>query len=127
MGFGEAIAQGFKKYATFTDRARRSEYWFFTLFYVLCSFAATIVDVSIGLSESGLLGSLVGLVFLIPLISMGVRRLHDIDRSGWWMLIALLPLIGPIVLIVFFVTNGTDGPNRFGADPKGLGSVVEEF
>ena len=127
MEFKEAISQGFKKYVTFTGQARRSEYWFFILFYTLCSIAATIVDVAVGFGTSGLLGGLVALGFLIPSIRAGVRRLHDIDRTGWWMLIVLIPLIGPIVLLVFLVTNGTDGPNRFGADPKGPGSVVEEF
>lgn len=127
MGFAEAIAQGFRKYVTFTGRARRSEYWYFMLFYMLCVIAAAVIEGATGLSETGLLGGLIALVFLLPTITMGVRRLHDIDRTGWWMLIAFLPIVGPIVLLVFFVKNGTDGANTFGQDPKGPGSVVEEF
>ncbi len=67
------------------------------------------------------------LAVFLPSLAVSVRRLHDIDRSGWWTLLILIPLVGYIVLLVFFVKIGTDGPNRFGTDPKGLGSVVEEF
>ncbi|MDT7577550.1 MAG: hypothetical protein QOH17_3883, partial [Pseudonocardiales bacterium] len=66
----------------------------------------------------GLLGGLYSLAVLLPSLAVGVRRLHDTDRSGWWLLIGLIPIIGGIVLLVFFVLEGTRGPNRFGADPK---------
>lgn len=113
MGFQEAVVTVFRNYASFSGRAARSEYWWFALFSFLVSAAMTIID------GSGMLASLWSLLVLLPTLAVGARRLHDIDRSGWWLLIGLIPLIGIIVLIWFFVTRGTDGPNRFGADPLG--------
>lgn len=131
MGFGEAVAQVFKKYATFSGRARRSEYWYFILFYSLASMAIIFIEAFAGLAtlESSMspVSGVFTLAVFLPSLAVSVRRLHDIDRSGWWTLLILIPLVGYIVLLVFFVKNGTDGPNRFGTDPKGLGSVVEEF
>ncbi len=123
-----------KNYANFQGRARRKEYWGFTLFYMIFYILLEIVlglafGVSAGVSGSedvALGGSVVAtlillvisLGLLIPSIAVAVRRLHDTDRSGWWMLIGLIPLIGAIVLFVFFCLDGTKGDNRFGADPK---------
>jgi len=114
MGFGEAISTCFRKYAVFSGRAIRSEYWFFVLFEVLVIVALTIVDGLLFGRPGGVLSSIGSLVFLLPALAVGARRLHDIDKSGWWLLIALVPLVGPIVLIVFFVQEGTPGANRFG-------------
>ncbi len=110
-----------KKYLAFDGRARRQEYWFFALFYFIISIIVGVVDGLLGLNVAGtgLLTLVLTLGLLLPSIAVGVRRLHDIDKSGWWMIIGLIPLIGAIVLIVFFCLKGTDGSNRFGADPIG--------
>ena len=111
-----------KKYAVFSGRARRSEYWFFILFYLIIYIALSFVDRATGTfdarSGAGLLTSIYALALLIPSLAVSVRRLHDTDRSGWWILIAFIPLIGAIVLLVFFVLDGTAGTNRFGPNPK---------
>lgn len=120
MEFTQAIKAGFQKYIDFTTRSCRSEYWFWALFVVIASIVLAVIDAAtygIGPSGSGPLGSLFSLVTFIPGIAVAVRRLHDIDKSGWWLLLAFIPLIGWIVLIVWFATKGTEGPNRFGEDP----------
>lgn len=104
-------------YADFSGRARRSEYWYFILFYLLIYVALAITSEVIG--SVGYILTLVFIVaMIIPSLSVGVRRLHDIDRSGWWLLISLIPLIGAIVLIVFAVQDSQPGENRFGSNPK---------
>jgi uncharacterized membrane protein YhaH (DUF805 family) len=115
MGFVEASRSGLRNYATFSGRAPRSEYWWFYLFYLLVSLVAAMLDGMTG--GVGLLNAAVALGLLLPVLAVSVRRLHDVDRSGWWYLIILIPLIGIIVLLVWFVTRGTSGPNRFGPDP----------
>ena len=111
-----------KKYATFSGRARRKEYWFFVLFYVLISIVAAVIDVMTGSFDStmgmGMLGLLVALALLIPSLAVAVRRLHDTDRSGWWVLLCLIPLIGGIWLLVLLCLDSTPGDNRFGPNPK---------
>ena len=111
-----------KKYAVFDGRARRKEYWYFCLFNALIGIAiAAVTGVlgSIAHTESlSLLNGLYSLVILIPGIAVTVRRLHDTDRSGWWILIILVPLIGAIVLLVFTVLDSTPGENQYGANPK---------
>ncbi|MBM0204276.1 DUF805 domain-containing protein [Micromonospora sp. STR1s_5] len=124
MSFGAAIKSVFSQYVGFSGRARRSEYWWFALFTVLVSIAAAILDSALGLtfvegSSSGFIGLVVSLALLLPTLAVAVRRLHDTDRTGWWVLIGLVPLVGAIVLIVFFVQDGTPGANRFGPSPKG--------
>ena len=115
-----------KKYATFDGRARRKEYWFYVLFYVLFSIAATLIDAWTGSYDPeigiGILGALLALGLFIPTLAVSVRRLHDTDRSGWWYWLALVPLIGIIILIVWWATEGTRGPNRFGDDPLNPGA-----
>ncbi len=110
-----------KKYADFSGRAPRAEYWWFYLLVVVAYVIATIVDSMIGSSFAGtgygIVTALVACGFLIPSLAAGARRLHDTDRSGWWLLIGLVPLIGAIVLLVFFVTQGTSGSNQYGEDP----------
>jgi len=111
-----------QKYADFSGRARRSEYWYFLLFYMLILIALSVVDVVMGWFSTdagvGVLSGIYTLALLIPSLSVSVRRLHDTDRSGWWLLIGLLPLIGGIVLLVFFVQDSQAGANRFGPNPK---------
>ena len=114
--------QAIKKYAVFSGRSRRKEYWYFTLFYLLGFIALSLVDFAIGTWDSeagvGLVGGIFFLILLLPGIAVTVRRLHDIDRTGWWYLINFIPLIGPLVLLVFTVQNGTPIGNSYGPSPK---------
>lgn len=111
-----------KKYAVFGGRARRKEYWYFSLFSFLITFVCIAIDAVVGSFDPetglGLLSGLFILAMLIPSIAVGVRRLHDTNRSGWWWLIALIPSIGNIVLIVFFVFDSNPGENKYGPNPK---------
>jgi uncharacterized membrane protein YhaH (DUF805 family) len=113
-----------KKYATFEGRARRSEYWYYMLFYFLAFVVFAIVDGLTGTLDEeagiGLLSGLFVLATLIPTIAVLVRRLHDTDRSGWWALLNLVPLVGGLVLLVFTVLDSQPGENRFGPNPKGV-------
>jgi len=115
-----------KKYADFSGRAPRAEYWWFYLLMIIGYVIATIIDSTLGLTGSvgpyGIVMAVFALAMLIPSIAAGIRRLHDTDRSGWWLLIGLIPLVGAIVLIVFFVTQGTQGPNKYGDDPYAGGA-----
>jgi uncharacterized membrane protein YhaH (DUF805 family) len=115
-----------KKYAVFGGRARRKEYWFFVLFNILIAIGLTMVDVLIGTFNPqlgfGVLYGLYALAVLIPGLAVSVRRLHDTSRSGWWLLIALVPIIGPIILLVFMVGDSTPGANQYGPNPKGVGA-----
>ncbi len=114
MTFGNAVRSVFHQYAGFTGRARRSEYWFFVLFTVLVYVAASVVDAVLGIP---LFTLVVALGLLVPTLAVSVRRLHDTGRSGWWMLLSLVPF-GGIVLIVFDCLDSEPGPNRFGPSPK---------
>ena len=111
-----------KKYAEFSGRAQRSEYWYFVLFYFLIAVGLAFIDGLTGMFNPaagiGLLSGLLTLGLLIPSISVSVRRLHDTNRSGWWLLIAFVPLVGAIVLLVFCVQDSSPGDNKFGANPK---------
>jgi uncharacterized membrane protein YhaH (DUF805 family) len=124
MSFVAAVRSVFSQYAGFGGRARRSEYWWFVLFSVLVGIVTSILDIALGtdfegsITSSGLFSLIANLALLLPSLAVAVRRLHDTDRSGWWILIALIPLIGAIVLLVFFVQDGTPGANRFGPSPK---------
>jgi uncharacterized membrane protein YhaH (DUF805 family) len=115
MDFWSAVKSVFGQYATFTGRACRSEYWYFTLFNAIVIFVVDMIDHF--LLDTGLLAGIWSLVTLIPVLAVGVRRLHDIDRSGWWYLLVFVPIIGWVVLLIWACTRGTLGPNRFGSDP----------
>ena len=114
--------EALKKYAVFSGRSRRMEYWYFVLFNIIVAVVLSLIDRLTGTfsaaSNIGLLSGIYALAVLIPTLAVTVRRLHDIDRTGWWILINLIPLIGTIVLLVFELTPGTPGSNRFGPDPK---------
>jgi uncharacterized membrane protein YhaH (DUF805 family) len=111
-----------KKYAVFSGRARRKEYWMFFLFNLIVSIVLTIIDGVIGTLSAeagvGLLSGLYTLAILVPAIAVTLRRLHDTSRSGWWILIALVPLVGGIVLLVFMLLDSTPGDNQYGPNPK---------
>ena len=105
-----------KKYAVFSGRARRKEYWMFILFNLIFAFALSFIEALAG--GPGILSSLYTLAVLIPGIAVAVRRLHDTNRSGWWLLINLVPLIGAIILLVFMVSDSQLGENQYGPNPK---------
>ncbi len=119
MTFGEAISDGFSKYATFSGRTSRSGYWWFYLFYILVLFGASILDAAI---KTPILTGLAVLAFFLPTLAILIRRLHDTDRSGWWVLIGFVPLIGTIVLIVFACID-SGPPNKYGDGPDGKGNL----
>lgn len=113
-----------RQYAVFKGRARRKEYWFFILFNLIASLLLTVVDFMTGSLNAelgmGLLSGLYSLAVLIPSLAVTVRRLHDTGRTGWWLLIGLIPLIGAIVLLVFMLLDSQPGDNPYGANPKGV-------
>ena len=111
MNFGQAISSGFSNYVKFSGRAVRSEYWYWVLFTVLGTIVAGIIDVVLGIS---VMSGLFGLATILPSLAVAVRRLHDLDRTGWWIFIGRIPLIGWIILIIWYCSRGTAGPNRFG-------------
>jgi uncharacterized membrane protein YhaH (DUF805 family) len=119
MTFSEAISSGFRNYVGFSGRASRSEFWYWILFTFLVGIVTTIIDLGVLSSKVEPFSSIWSLVTFLPSLAMGIRRLHDTDRSGWWWLISLIPLIGIIVLIVFWCSEGTRGSNRFGPDSLG--------
>jgi uncharacterized membrane protein YhaH (DUF805 family) len=114
MNFSEAIAAGFSNYVNFAGRAIRSEYWYWVLFVILSEVVTSIIDAVIGIQ---LTTTIFGLAVILPGIAIAIRRLHDTDRSGWWVLLVFIPLVGAIVLIVWYCSRGTEGSNRFGPDP----------
>lgn len=113
MSLLEAIKSGFTGFVRWRGRSSRSAYWWFFLFAMLASVVATVVDVAVG--ANGAITGLVAVVLFLPALSVLVRRLHDTDRSGWWYWIGLVPFVGSIVLLVFLVSEGTAGPNRYGS------------
>lgn len=109
----------FQRFSDFHGRSRRKEYWMFFLFNLLFSAAIVIVDDILGFNEGfGFLYVLYGLLVFIPSLALTVRRLHDIGKSGWMLLVSLIPLIGSIWLFILLVTEGDPHPNRYGPDPK---------
>ncbi len=120
MDFTTAVRTCLSKYADFSGRARRSEYWYFVLFNLVVGIVASILDNILGTdmdTGSGVIGGLASLALLLPGLAVGVRRLHDISRSGWWILVGLIPLVGWIILIVWFVQD-SHGDNEHGPSPK---------
>ncbi|KVM85768.1 DUF805 domain-containing protein [Burkholderia stagnalis] len=122
MNFTDAIQSVFNQYARFDGRARRAEYWYFALLTFIVSIACQLVTM-VGRSENtialllAIAALLVSLALIVPSLSVTVRRLHDIGRSGWFLLIALIPIVGGIILLVWMCSRGNNGPNRFGPDP----------
>lgn len=111
-----------KQYADFSGRARRKEYWMFVLFNMIFAIVAMILDNVLGIAMEGIgygpLYGLYALAMLIPGLAVAVRRLHDVGKSGWMILIALIPLIGAIWLLVLMVTDSNPGENQYGQNPK---------
>jgi uncharacterized membrane protein YhaH (DUF805 family) len=112
-----------KRYADFQGRSRRKEYWMFVLGVFIAVILLSIIEGIVGLS--GMVGGVYGpltviffLAIIVPSIAVQVRRFHDQDKSGWFVLLALIPFIGGLAVLVFMCLEGTRGPNRFGPDPK---------
>jgi uncharacterized membrane protein YhaH (DUF805 family) len=127
----------FNNYVNFSGRARRSEFWYFTLTSIIISFILGIIESSLGLNnfettqfgfsmEGGILTNLYTLAIFLPGLSVSVRRLQDCGKSGWNILLWLVPLVGWIILIVFYATEGTNGKNEYGPDPKHLKMSTED-
>ncbi|MFK4110531.1 DUF805 domain-containing protein [Streptomyces sp. NPDC002176] len=104
-----------KKYAVFSGRARRQEYWMFTLFSFIISVVLTILDNALDIN---FLATIYGLVVLLPSLAVTARRLHDTSRTGWWILLVLIPIVGAIILIVFLASEGKPEANEYGPNPK---------
>jgi uncharacterized membrane protein YhaH (DUF805 family) len=117
MDFVEAIKSGFRNYVTFKGRAARSEYWYWTLFVVLVTLAGEIADNAFFEGpSSGLFAPLISLGLFLPGLAVSVRRLHDLDRTGWWLLL-IFTIVGIILLLIWSCIKGTKGPNSFAPDP----------
>jgi uncharacterized membrane protein YhaH (DUF805 family) len=118
----EWYLKAFKNYAVFNGRASRKEFWMFVLFNMIFAFIAVILDSILGSSDNntgyGIFSSLYTLAIILPSFSAEVRRLHDIGKSGWWIFISFVPLIGSIWLLVLLSQEGNQGENQYGADPK---------
>jgi uncharacterized membrane protein YhaH (DUF805 family) len=132
MSFADAIRTVYGKYVDFSGRARRSEYWWWTLYMLIVGGIVATIESWLGLGfgtvesvdgaymaayQGGPLTAIWGLAHLLPGIGVAVRRLHDTDRSGWWLLIAFIPVVGILVLLYFYVSRGDAGQNRFGPAP----------
>ena len=117
MNFQQAISSGFGNYVNFSGRAARSEFWYWLLFALIVSVATAILDTAIFPdSYVSPFNAISGLILFLPGLAMWVRRLHDLDRTGWWMLI-VFTVIGIILLIVWACMKGTTGTSRYGPDP----------
>jgi uncharacterized membrane protein YhaH (DUF805 family) len=111
MNFSQAISSGFENYSNFRGRAVRSEFWYWTLFSILAVWASALVDSSAG---TLIVELLVNLALFLPGLAVTVRRLHDINRGGWWFWIGLIPIVGWMVIFFFLTTPSDPEPNRFG-------------
>jgi uncharacterized membrane protein YhaH (DUF805 family) len=120
LTFDEAVRDGLSKYVQFEGRSSRSAYWWFYLFYILVFIGASIVDAIV---KTPIFAFLAVLGLLLPSLAVLVRRLHDTDRSGWWVLISFLPIVGTIVVIVFACTD-SGPPNKYGDRPDGNGTLT---
>ena len=127
MNFVEAVKSAYANYANFSGRAQRSAYWWWALFNAVVAVVIALLEgggsysAGDGSMQFAVVGGLFSIIWmlinLLPGVALAVRRLHDVDKSGWWLFIALIPLVGAIILLVWFCTRGTVGSNRFGADP----------
>ena len=118
MSLGDAVKSVFSKYATFSGRARRSEYWYFVLFQLIVGVVIGVLALIVGESVATAIEGIWGLAILIPTLAVTWHRLHDIGKSGAWIFINLVPLVGSIILLVFMCKDSEPGDNRFGPNPK---------
>ena len=120
MSLKEAVSSAFSKYATFSGRSRRSEYWYFVLFQLIVAFVLALVGSLIGETAVTAIDGLWSLATLVPSLALVWRRLHDIGKSGAWFFIGLVPLVGEILLLVWLCKDSQPGENAFGPNPKGV-------
>ncbi len=115
-----------QKFATFDGRARRSEFWWFALFTTIVQVIASIIDRAIlgADSQVGVVAGIAWLALIVPSLAVGARRLHDTGRSGWWQLLSLIPLVGTIILIIWWAKDGDTAPNPHGNTPKTTDAVT---
>ncbi|MGN0428418.1 MAG: DUF805 domain-containing protein [Agathobacter sp.] len=118
MSFVDAIKSVFTQYVGFNGRARRSEYWYFVLFNFIVSFVLSLLGNFVGFFS--ILGTIWSLAVLLPSLAVCIRRLHDIGKAWTWFLLVLIPLVGQIILIVFFCQDSQPGENQYGPNPKGM-------
>ena len=123
MGFGKAVTTGFIKYFNFSDRACRSEFWYWTLFVAILGIGAALIDLKL---DTQFISAAFDVATFIPSLAISVRRLHDLDEPGWWVLISFIPILGGIALLIWFVIKGTDGPNQYGPDPLAANSRLPD-
>lgn len=116
--FVGAIKDALARYVDFKTRSTRSQFWWWVLGYILVCIVAAMIDGTLGMGDSGPVGLLVSLALLLPSIAISIRRLHDIGRTGWWLLLMFLPLIGSIVLLVFYCTKTQPAANQWGLPPR---------
>lgn len=133
MNFVDAVKSGYQNYVNFSGRSARSAFWWWVLFQIIANVVIALIfggghmttgNGGMGMNyEGGLVANLWSLANFLPGLAVSIRRLHDIDKSGWWILIVLIPLVGWIILIVWDCQEGTKGNNRFGPDPLGAANV----
>lgn len=126
MSFTEAIGSVFSNYANFSGRARRSEYWYFTLLNILVAGLGSGLTVATD-GKLSFVSAIWSLAVLIPGLAVTVRRLHDVGKSGWYMFMALIPLVGGIILLVAEATDSQPGYNQYGPNPKGIGNNNQQM
>lgn len=107
-----------RNYAGFSGRARRREYWMFALFNAIIVFVLAMIDRVVFGADTPVLSGLYTLAVVIPSVAVAVRRLHDTGRSAWWLLVGLVPVVGGIILLVFYLLDSDAGPNEYGPSPK---------
>lgn len=115
MSFLEAVKSVFSQYVGFSGRARRSEYWYFVLFNIIVS---VILNVIAQMADISFLPGIWSLAILLPSLAVCMRRLHDIGKSGWWVLLSLIPVVGQIILIIWYCKDSMPGDNQYGPNPK---------
>ena len=118
MDFVEAVQSVFSNFLNFRGRARRSEFWYFFLFVFVVSFILGVIQILIWGQDANYLTGIFSLIILIPNIAVSIRRLHDTGRSGFWYLIGFIPIIGTIILIIWYCQDSEPGDNKYGPNPK---------
>ena len=121
MTFAQAIRSGFRNYVGFTGRATRSEFWWWVLFQILALVVASVADSL--LHTQRVFYALAALGLFLPGLALQIRRLHDTDRSGWWVFISLIPIVGAILIIVWWCLKGSVGANKYGVDTLLAGGI----
>lgn len=127
MSFKQAVSSVFRNYANFSGRARRSEYWYFVLFNLIVGVVLGIIDAILG--ENSLLATAISGVYslavLLPSLAVCWRRLHDIGKSGAWWLLVFVPLVGALILVIWFAKDTQPGENQYGPDPKAEANNIQ--